>query len=60
MLKITNGTVQPGEWRQHTQALLPLHVNRNIPGNLYTREVREELTKYFQEEGEVPWQYKYI
>nr|XP_023028001.1 putative nuclease HARBI1 [Leptinotarsa decemlineata] len=54
-----NGTVQPGEWRPHS-SLKSLQVNRNIPGNLYTREVREELTKYFQEEGEVPWQYKYI
>ncbi|XP_030750675.1 putative nuclease HARBI1 [Sitophilus oryzae] len=55
-----NGTIQPGEWRQETKALLPLQLNRNLRGNLYTKEVQKELTKYFQEEGEVPWQYEYI
>lgn len=55
-----NGNIQPGEWRQETEGLLPLQVNRNLRGNIDAKEVQVELTKYFQEEGEVPWQYKYI
>lgn len=52
---IENGTIQPGEWRQKNEVLLPIQVNRNLRGNVFTKEVQEKLTQYFQEEGDVSW-----
>lgn len=55
-----NGTIQPGEWRQNSQSQLNLQVNPNLRGNLEAKHVQLEFTQYFHQEGEVPWQYKFI
>ncbi|CAH1993087.1 unnamed protein product [Acanthoscelides obtectus] len=54
------GTIEPGEWRQSIQGLVDLHVNPHLRGNLEAKDVQREFTEYFHQEGEVPWQYKYI
>lgn len=55
-----NGTIELGEWRQQNCTLTPLQLNRNLRGHNEAKDIQKEFTHYFQEEGEVSWQYKYI
>lgn len=55
-----NGTIEIGEWRQQNNTLIPVQINHNLRGNTQAKDIQMEFTQYFQEEGEVPWQFKYI
>lgn len=55
-----DGSIQPGEWRQHNNCFTPLQVNHRFRGSAQAKAIQLEFTQYFQAEGEVPWQYKYI
>lgn len=54
------GNILPGEWRDEgSHNLLPLD-NRRFFEDPSAKKIREELTKYFVDEGEIPFQYKNI
>lgn len=55
-----NGTIQTVEWRQQNYNLTPIQVNPNLRGNTQAKDIQLEFAQYFQDEGEIPWQYKYI
>ena len=52
---ITEERIIRGSWRDHASEALPLQrTPRNAPRE--AKDVREELTRYFNDEGAVPWQ----
>lgn len=55
------GNVIPGTWRAEQHDLTSLIPFRNVPRRPSTaaKDVREELTDYFMNEGSVSWQNKY-
>lgn len=51
---VADGVVAPGSWRADRQ-LLPLNrLRRNTTDE--AKNIRKEFTKYFNEEGAIPWQ----
>ena len=50
-----NCTIQPGKWQEET-TMVPLERSKNRNPSTESRKIREQLTEYFNNEGQVPWQ----
>lgn len=57
----TEGELIPGAWRSDRQGITSFLDLKNVPRRtkVQPKEIREELTKYFCNQGAVPWQCKY-
>lgn len=56
----TDGTIQTGEWLEQNHRLASPQVKHYFRENTPAKEVQLEFRQYFQEEGEIAWQYKHV
>jgi hypothetical protein len=54
------GEVIPGSWRDDvpSESLMPLQPSLSHNHNSGAREMRQEFTRWFSDEGDLPWQRK--
>ena len=53
----TNHELLHGQWRENSSEMQGLATQCSNSSSLSARAVRDELCKYFQTEGQVPWQW---
>ena len=52
-----DGEINPGEWRNTGDPLVPLEPNKAKNAKMSAKKIRSIFSDYFQTIGSVPWQY---